>query len=131
MDGSGAIQLDRDDPAEAFHLPIGDLVRRVVGETRVAHRPHSRMCAQRQRHRERVLALTLEPQTRGSDAAQRQPGLEGAKDRARESTLVLDRCHLVGVASRHVSRKNVVVARQCLGGAGHHEVGAERQRLLP
>ena len=107
------------------------VVGRIVGQARVAHRPHGRVVTQHRRHRQGVVALPLEAQPRAAEAAQHQPRLERAENRPGQQPFAFDGGHQVGVAARDVAGEQVAVAGQRLGGAGHHEVGAERQRLLP
>ena len=89
------------------------------------------MGAQHQRDRCGVLTLPFETQPDTAEAAQHEPGLERAQDRSGEQSFALHPLHQLRVAARDVAGEDVVVTRERLGGAGHHEIGAQRQRLLP
>ncbi len=51
--------------------------------------------------------------------------------RAGKQSLAFHCGHQVRPAAGHITGEHVAVARQSLGGAGDHQVGAQRQRLLP
>ena len=78
-----------------------------------------------------VLTLTLEAETEAADAAKQHPRLERAEDSPRQQPLVVHCRQQLRLAAGHVARDEVTVSGKRLGGAGHHEIGAERQRLLP
>ena len=66
------------------------------------------------------------PRLRSSSHASKAPRIGPASSRSRASG-----GHQFGVAARDVAGEQVAVAGQRLGRAGHHQVGAQRQRLLP
>ena len=121
----GILEFHGDQSPEALHLQGGDLVRRIVGQARIAHPPHRRMSPQHHRQRLGVLTLPFEPQARTAEAAQHQPRFEGAENRACEQAVPLHRGHQFGMTARDVSRQQVAVARKRFGSTGHHHVGAQ------
>ena len=92
-------------PPKRFICAAGDVVRRIVGQPRVAHRPHRGMVAQHAGDGQRVVALPLETQTGAAEAAQATTTPRTGRGSAPASSrLALDRRHQVGVAARDVAR---------------------------
>ena len=72
----------------------------------------------------------LEAQVQGAQAAQREPGLERAGDRADQVAAALEHGVQLVVAGDHGTHQHVAVAGEELGRRVHDDVGAELERLL-
>ena len=118
-------EIERDHAAEAAHLPFGQFVMRVIGQPGVVHLRDLRMAGQERRERHAVLVVPLHPDRQRLGAAQNQPGVHRAEDRAfgiLHEPQPLD----VIVAYRHRHAADAVaVAVEKLGGAMDDDVGAE------
>ena len=86
--------------------------------------------ARRRRELEGVGLRALHAQVQGPQAAQRQPRLDGAGDRAEGAAHVDEPVRELHVAGHRDTEQQVGVAGQVLGRAVHHEVGTQLERAL-
>ncbi len=76
------LDQEGDHAAEVAHLAAGDRVAGMAGEARVEDALDGRVLAEEAGDRARVLAVLAHPQRERLDAAQDEPGVEGAGDGA-------------------------------------------------
>jgi hypothetical protein len=85
-------------------------------QPRVEHPLDPRVVGEEAGNRERVGAGSLDPERQGAQAAQHQPRLEGAEDRAAVVALAADRRPaLVGASGDERARQHVAVTVQDFG----------------
>ena len=123
-------KLDRDHSPEPAHLPHGELVLRMVGESRVIDALHFGAVRQPLGDPTAVRVVLAHPQRERLGAAQREEAVHRARHRAGG---VLEEGEPLGqrvVAYADESADHVGVPAEVLRRRVHDDVGAERQRLL-
>ena len=117
-------------PAEAPHLPRGDLVARVVREPGVEDSLDPLVTDEELGDHGRVRAVAVHPDGERLHAAEDEPAVERARHRAErlleEGELLRDAV----VVRPDEAADDVRVATEVLRGRVEHEVCAERERLL-
>mmetsp|Transcript_5968 Transcript_5968/g.23710 ORF Transcript_5968/g.23710 Transcript_5968/m.23710 type:complete len:562 (+) Transcript_5968:426-2111(+) len=132
--GEVGLQRDADHAAAATHLPRGQLVLRMAGQTGVEHPLDLRLLAEPGRQFGGAGVVPLETQRQGLEAAQRQEAVERAGHRAdgvvqKAELLAQRRLPRLAADDGHTT-DHIAVAVQELGGRVDDQVEAERQRPL-
>ncbi len=124
------VEPEGDEGAEPAHLRRSDGVSRVRRQARITHARGSRMRCQHLRDCQRVRALPLEAQTRGTETSMGEPGLERAQYGPRQQSLTIEVRKQRVVAHGDVPEQQIAVPAERFGAAGHHDIGAETEWLL-
>ena len=103
----------------------------MVAQSRVPDLTHDVLAIQPLRERLGVAAVVLETRVDGAQPAQRHEAVEGRTGEAQAVRPPGELLRHGRVAGDRRAADHVAVAVDVLGGGVHHQVGAERERLLP
>ena len=123
-------EVERDHAAEAAHLFLRQRVLRMGRQPRIVAPGDLRVRLQKLRHGEAVLVVPLHPERQRLGAAQHQPRVERAEDRALGVLHELQPLDVVVPRRDDDAADAVAVAVEILRRAVHDQVGAEFDRPL-
>ena len=123
-------ETERDDAAEAAHLPPGELVVRMIGKPGIVHLRDLRMGGEELRQRQAVLVVPLHADRQRLGAAQHQPRVHRSEDGALGVLHESQPLDVIVAHGHHDAADAVAVTVEKLGGAVDDEVGAELDRTL-
>src|SRR5215210_852333 len=116
-------------PAEATHLPAGELVLGVGLEARVEDTFYRRVRLQKACQLQGVLVVAAYPQLEGLKAAEQQVGGEGIEGGAVDLAVVVHPPHELSRAADDPAQ-GVRMTPEVLGGAVEHKIRPEGERAL-
>ena len=125
-----ALHLEADHGAKGLHLFRGDFVTGMLGQAGIVHALDFRVLVEKLRDLLRVRAVRRHAQVERADAAQDQPGVEGADDAAEVADHLMDQLVDNGLRADDGAPHGVAVAAQVLRCGVHHDRHAEAKRLL-
>ncbi len=125
-----SLQLEGNHAAEAGHLLPRNVVPGMLGQAREVDALHQRMPIQRVGDGNGVFFVPLHSQFERFHAAQRQPTIEGRRNRAGGVLQKLDGLEYGRVFGQRRALNRVGVARQIFRHAMDHDVGAQLEGLL-
>jgi len=124
------LHRERNHPGVPRHLSLRDLMPQVAGKTRIENLFHGGMPHQELRDCLRVLAVAIHPHGQRLQPAHGQPAIERAGHGAGRVLLILQEGPKVRIVAGDRPAHHVGMPAEVFGRAVHHQVGAERQRML-
>ena len=116
--------------ARAARLPLHQRVPRVLRQPGVDDARHLRQRVQKRGERLRVFLRALHAHRQRFDAAQNQPTVKWRERRARGFQNKAQFFRNIGAAAHQQAAQRIVVPAKIFGRAVHHNIGAQRQRIL-
>jgi len=128
--GHAAVQIEAKHGAETRLLPRRQRMPRMAGEARKMHGGHRRMRRQMLGQHQSVFLMRTQPHIQGSQAAQCEVTVERCAGNPGRVGPPCQRFVQCRVGGHHRTADHVAVAVDVFGGGMHHDVRAERDRLL-